>query len=205
MRPVRYYDQPMRKYLIILGLVAVLLAACTNQGTSAQPTPGSTTTLPASSTATASSSASATPSATATITVTATATASPTATPTGDATAVAELLKSRIPSITKVTTVTAALDSNKLLGRPGQYTSAAWITDNRGQAGATGIDGGAVVEIFATAADAKARSDYIQATLKSLGPSAGTEWHHLSGPTLLRVSGKLPPAANDEYTKAFAL
>ncbi|MCB5292354.1 hypothetical protein [Arthrobacter sp. SO3] len=70
-------------------------------------------------------------------------------------------------------------------------------------AGATGVDGGAVVEVFATPADAQTRSEYIQGVLKTMGPAAGTEWHHLDGATLLRVSGKLNPSVNDQYTAAF--
>ena len=36
-----------------------------------------------------------------------------------------------------------------------------------------------------------------------VGPAFGTEWHHLDGATLLRVSGKLNPSVNDQYTAAF--
>jgi hypothetical protein len=36
-----------------------------------------------------------------------------------------------------------------------------------------------------------------------MGPAFGTEWHHLDGATLLRVSGQLSPSVNDQYTAAF--
>src|SRR6478736_395988 len=129
------------------------------------------------------------------------ATPSPTPTPTAaaDATSVATALKAKVKSITKVTTVTEAMDENQLLGRNGQYTSLAWITDKGATAGKTGSDGGAVVEMFANAEDAKARSEYIQKVLKAMGPAAGTEWHHLDGATLLRVNGKLSPSVNAQY------
>ncbi|MDQ0865598.1 hypothetical protein QF036_003179 [Arthrobacter globiformis] len=120
-----------------------------------------------------------------------------------DATSIATALKPKVPSVTKITTVTEALDSNKLLGRPGQYTSAAWIADSGATPGETGVDGGATVEVFETAADAKTRSEYILGVLKEMGPAFGTEWHHLKGTTLLRVSGKLSPSVNTQYKAAF--
>lgn len=103
----------------------------------------------------------------------------------------ATALKAKVPTITAVTTLTEVLDSNRLLGRPGQYTSLAWITDLGAKAGETGTDGGTVVEVFANAEDAQDRSEYIMGVLKELGPAFGTEWHHLDGTTLLRVSGQL--------------
>ncbi|MDQ0239526.1 hypothetical protein [Arthrobacter bambusae] len=112
-------------------------------------------------------------------------------------------LKPKVLSITGITPVTEALDSNKLLGRPNQYTSAAWIADSGATAGRTGIEGGAVVEVFANAADGTARSEYILGVLKKAGPAFGTEWHHLKGNVLLRVSGVLGLSVNDQYTAAF--
>lgn len=129
----------------------------------------------------------------------------PTPTPTvaADATPIATALKAKVASITKVTTVTEALDSNQLLGRPNQYTSAAWIADSGATPGETGIDGGAVVEVFANAEDAKTRSEYILRVLKEGGPILGTEWPHLKGAALLRVSGQLSPSVNKQYAAAF--
>src|SRR5438128_546983 len=62
---------------------------------------------------------------------------------------------------------------------------------------------GTLVEVFAPAADLQARSEYIQGVLKKMGPAFGTEWHHVKGTTLLRVSGKPIPSVNDQYTAAF--
>lgn len=171
----------MRKHFAALGVAAVLLTGCSAQ---AAPT---TPSASAASTATTSAMPSATP----------------TPTTAADATSVATALQAKVPSITAVTTVTEDLDENKLLGRNGQYTSLAWITDSGATAGKTGTDGGAVVEVFANAEDAKTRSDYIQRVLKAMGPAAGTEWHHLDGATLLRVSGQLSPSVNDQYTATF--
>ena len=111
----------------------------------------------------------------------------------------AERLEDEIPTITEVTEVTEDNDSNNLIGRPGQYVSAAWISDKAGEPKTTGIDGGAVVEVFETADDAQTRSDYIQGVLKEGGAMFGTEYHYLKDSQLLRVSGKLKPSAAKTY------
>lgn len=133
----------MRKHLAVLGATAILLAGCSAPFTQSA------------SQATSAAPSSAAPAATATLTPAATPT--PTPAKAVDATSVAAALKPKIPSITKVTTVTEALDSNNLIGRPNQYTSAAWITDSGATAGETGIDGGAVAALLATGADASQR------------------------------------------------
>ncbi|OFI39472.1 hypothetical protein BIU82_14200 [Arthrobacter sp. SW1] len=120
-----------------------------------------------------------------------------------DATALASALKARIPEIAKVTAVTEATDENNLLGRPGQYVSLAWIGDKRAMPERSGIDGGAVIEVFANAEDMKTRSDYIQKMLKEMGPVAGTEYHYFSGTAMLRVNGKLTPTQAKAYESAF--
>ncbi|WP_139346715.1 PGRS-family protein [Sinomonas mesophila] len=177
----------MKRSYMALGVAAVLLTGCAP----ASPAPHSAS--PATTSETSTPSVTPTPSATPT----------PTKTSAADATAIAERIKTGVPSITGITTVTETNDSNQLIGRPGQYTSAAWVADSGAVVGATGADGGAVVEVFATEADAAARSIYIQETLTRLGPAFGTEWHHLSGATLLRVSGKLAPSVNEQYKLAF--
>lgn len=107
---------------------------------------------------------------------------------------VAERLQAAIPSVTLVTEVTENNDSNNLIGRPGQYLTAAWVADASADPTQTGIDGGAVVEVFANAEDAQSRSTYIQDTLRSMGPAFGTEYHYFDGSVLLRVSGVLVPS-----------
>ena len=124
--------------------------------------------------------------------------AAPTVVAPADAGAAAEALRAANPNITTVTVYDETNDPNDLIGRPGQYTSAAQLADGRA-AGGEGIEAGAVIEVFANAQDAQARSTYIQDTLAELGPAFGTEWHHLHGTHLLRVSGTLVPSANDEY------
>jgi len=174
--------EPMRKHLVALGVAATILDGCSAPSIQ----PAATTAAPAA------PEASATP----------TPTPTPTPAHTADATAVAMELKAKVSSITGITTVTEELDSNKLLGRPNQYTSAAWIADAGATPGETGIDSGAVVEVFANEADAAARSEYIQGILQKAGPAFGTEWHHQKGKVLLRVSGVLSPSVNDQYKAA---
>ena len=117
---------------------------------------------------------------------------------------IAEQLAAEVPTIVKVTEVTENNDVNELIGRPGQYTGAAWITDEAASdQSAKGIDGGAVVEVFENAEDAQTRSDYIQGILKEGGPAFGTEYHHLDENVLLRVSGELKPSQAKAYEAAF--
>lgn len=171
----------MRKQMIALGVAAILLAGCSapsNESPATAPAPETTSASP-------------------------TATPTPTPTQAADATAVATELQAQVPSITGITTVTEELDSNNLLGRPNQYVSAAWIADSGATPGETGIDSGAVVEVFANEEDATARSEYILEILKSGGPMFGTEWHHQKGNVLLRVSGVLSPSVNEQYKVAF--
>ncbi|WP_186814914.1 PGRS-family protein, partial [Cellulomonas terrae] len=151
---------------------------------------------------TAASSGESAPESTPTTEESSTAEATPTVVAPVDAGAAAEALRAANPNIAAVTVYDETNDPNNLIGRPGQYTSAAQITDGRA-AGGEGIDAGAVVEVFATPQEAQARSTYIQETLAELGPAFGTEWHHLQGTHLLRVSGTLVPSANEEYAVAW--
>jgi hypothetical protein len=58
---------------------------------------------------------------------------------------------------------------------------------------------GGSVEVFADAAAAKRRSEYIQTSLAALGPVAGTEYDYLTGTALVRVAGSLPPSKAAQY------
>ncbi len=169
------------KYRLILAaaLLAAAMAGCAQQQPAAQPSAAQSTTVAQSPTPAPS-------------------------TPQKAASAldVAQKIKAAVPTVTGITEITQANDANKLLGRPGQYTSGAWLTDTAGKPAATGVDGGAVVEVFATADDASTRSAYIQGQLKKLGPAYGTEYDYLNGPVLVRVSGKLTPDAAALYEAA---
>jgi hypothetical protein len=123
------------------------------------------------------------------------------------ATALANLKDAGLP-ITDSAVITETNDANDLIGRPGQYVSKVAFADSRLgvpiDPAEPGNEGGGSIEVFADGADAQARSDYIQATLQSLGPIAGTEYHYLTGPILVRVTGELPPSVAAEYEAAVA-
>jgi hypothetical protein len=93
-------------------------------------------------------------------------------------------------------------DPNKLLGRPGGYTSAATLIDKSlSPCSDPGVDCGASIEVFATPEEANKRAEY----LKSIrtGGILGTEYHTVVGSTLLRVTGELTPKTNTKYAAAF--
>lgn len=62
-----------------------------------------------------------------------------------------------------------------------------------------------VVEVFADAAAAKARSEYIQNALKG-NAILGTEWHYTaaSGAALVRITGDVKPSAAKRIEAAVA-
>lgn len=145
---------------------------------------------------------------TVTTTVAPTTTGAPTTTaaptPAADATAIAQDLKNNIGSIQKIVTVTEDNDPNDKIGRPNGYVSAAVIYDSGADCGEDlGVDCGATVEVWPSADDAKARSDYIQGILKD-APILGSEYNYLEGAALLRVTGGIKPTVAKEYQDALA-
>lgn len=102
----------------------------------------------------------------------------------------------------KVTVWTADTDPNKLLGRPGGYTSAATITDKRLTCADVSTSCGATVEVYPAEAEAQARSEYIQSILGA-GGILGTEYHYFAGGALLRVTGQLTPDQVKVYAAKF--
>jgi hypothetical protein len=128
-----------------------------------------------------------------------------------DVAALAKRVTDAIPGTT-FAVYTETTDPNKLLGRPNGYTAGAFINDPRvGPIGADAAPGdiqaastvsAVIIEVWPTAADAQARSDYIQGIEKT-APMMGSEYDHISGSALLRVSGILPPSINAEYTAAW--
>jgi hypothetical protein len=115
-------------------------------------------------------------------------------------------LSGKVSAARPGTVVTAENDKNKLMGRPHQYTSKVTFTDSRIAASDTeGLDKddslrGGAVEVFGSAEDAKARSEYIQSVTKSMPMLA--EYHYLDGPVLVRVSHFLTPQQAGEYEAA---
>ena len=107
---------------------------------------------------------------------------------------IAHLKAAGLP-ISKPVIYTAETDTNKLLGRPNQYTAKANWHDDRAPDG----DDGTTVEIFATDADRKTRQDYVAAIAKT---PIFAEYAYSRGLVLLRVSGKLTPDQAAEYERA---
>jgi hypothetical protein len=181
---------PVRKTIIMTIAAATLTAGC-GSGDSPETTARSTESR---------TSAAASDSATA-------AAPSPTAQAVDAEAALAYLRDAGLP-ITDSAVITETNDANNLIGRPGQYVSKVAFADSRlgvplDSAG-PGNEGGGSIEVFADSDDAQVRSDYIQETLQGLGPVAGTEYHYLAGPVLIRVNGGLPPSVAAEYEAAVA-
>ncbi|MFJ9771254.1 hypothetical protein ACIRVF_08415 [Kitasatospora sp. NPDC101157] len=114
-----------------------------------------------------------------------------------DASAVLAKLTAAVKTVKTGVQVTADNDPNHLLGRPGQYTSKVTFSDSRIKAADVegekedSVNRGGAIEVFATEADAKARSEYIQGIVK--GMPALMEYDYVHGPVLVRVSKLLTP------------
>jgi len=95
----------------------------------------------------------------------------------------------------------ASNDGTRLLGRPGQYTGKVNFRDTRIRDGGGGfaVSSGGSIEIFATRADAKRRSDFVSAIFASASPSIPSETDYLVGNAFLRLSHVLTPAQARKY------
>lgn len=125
----------------------------------------------------------------------ATATAAPTA-----ADVAADLSKAGLP-IADVRVVTPASDSNRLMGRPGQYTSKVFFADSRYlETDMTLGPAEHSIEAFTTVADAKRRADYI--TRISLASPMFLQYVYHSGRYVLRLNRVVEPADADAYRAA---
>lgn len=119
---------------------------------------------------------------------------------------VTQKLAEKIKSVSLTKTFTAEDDPNKLLGRPGSYTSKTSFADSRVPkdglpADNTHTEHGGGVEVFADEAGATARRDQIQTIAKSMGGLIA-EYDYVKGGVLVRVSGKLTPDQAKEYETA---
>jgi hypothetical protein len=122
---------------------------------------------------------------------------------------VTKALATKISSVKLTKVFTAEDDPNKQLGRPNGYTSKTAFTDIRipveGEVAITKENDtlrGGGVEVFADAAGAKARMDYIQSFGKATPMLA--EYDYVVGGVLLRVSKQLTPDQAKEYEKALS-
>lgn len=119
-----------------------------------------------------------------------------------DAESVVKSLAESIDDAQSATVYTAASDPNKLLGRPGGYTSKADWTDQRAKPKLDdAVQLGGSVEVYEDETAAEKRKKYIAAILEG-APAFGAEYHYVKGGVLLRVSGALTPEQAAEYEKA---
>lgn len=114
--------------------------------------------------------------------------------------AVAALEKAGIKVI-DVHVFTEQDDSNRLLGRPGQYTSKISFFDARHPRSADGGDEGEnTIEVFATAEDARRRYDYVDGITKNLPMLM--QYQVLKGRLLARFDKVLLPSEVKQYEAA---
>lgn len=131
-----------------------------------------------------------------TVTTTETATSPPTAR------AIADRIKSAVPSVVRIVQLTEHNDPNNLIGRPGGYIDAVVLYDKRVHCTELGADCGTTIEIWPSDTAATDRATYIQGILGG-GSMLGTEYDYVDGTALLRVTGVLPPSAAKIYASAF--
>jgi len=121
------------------------------------------------------------------------------------ATTVTSTLEHAVPGLRTITTYTAASDPNHLLGRPGGYSSKTAFADPRVRAAdVTGEDRDAIarggsVEVFPTAAGAKARAAMGAKISESMPALA--EYDFVHGRVLIRVSNLLTPTQAAAYKR----
>lgn len=148
---------------------------------------------------------------------------SPTGTPTGtpatpaasapaaaktlDAKGVADALAAAGLPLTAIAAQDENTDPNDKIGRPNQYTSraSADVPGGDKEGDKYGIDRGLVVEVFATEADADARSKFILDALAA-AQILGTEYHYRPADRriLVRLTGKVKPSAAKPFETAVA-
>ncbi|MEW1761920.1 hypothetical protein AB0393_36155 [Streptomyces cyaneofuscatus] len=119
-----------------------------------------------------------------------------------------KVLSGKVASAELSGVVTEDDDPNHLLGRPDQYTSKVTFTDSRikvddvadAEPGSVGLGG--AIEVFTTAADARARADDIKNVTKGMPLLA--EYGFVRGTVLIRVSHYLTPTQSADYKAAAA-
>lgn len=122
---------------------------------------------------------------------------------------VTNALAQRVTAAKLLKTYTAADDPNSLLGRPNGYTSKTAFIDARVSADKVefqkedAVERGGSIEVFADAAAAKGRMNYIQEVSKG-APGLLGEYDYVSGAVLVRVSRYLTPDQAKEYETALA-
>jgi hypothetical protein len=120
-----------------------------------------------------------------------------------DARAVLDRLVAAGLPITNPVPVDKSTDPNDLLGRPGGYTSRLSFSFPGGDPDANqyGIGRGGIIEVFATASDAKRRADSIR---KQDNGSGRHERHYRAGPVLVRLLGSVDRSLAAKVRSAMA-
>nr|BBH87841.1 hypothetical protein KTC_25920 [Thermosporothrix sp. COM3] len=103
-------------------------------------------------------------------------------------------------------TYTEENDPNKLLGRPGQYTSKVNFKDTSLEATTNSgaeisIDEGGSIEVFENEQTAQKRFQYLQALSQS-GSALFAEYEYIHGSVILRVSKTFTPTQAKAYDEA---
>jgi hypothetical protein len=177
------------KWIIVAGTVLLAVAGCGGESGSHGTKDAGTTTASATRSGPTSSPADS-PSASTTPSIAA------------DASSLAGRIKVAVPSVTKVVRITENNDPNDMIGRPNGYTNAAVLYDKGAGCTELGVDCGATIEVWPTAAEARARAAYIQGILQD-APVLGTEYDYLNERALLRVDGVIKPSTAGAYAASF--
>ena len=112
-------------------------------------------------------------------------------------------MKEKSSNIGKVVVYTEETDSNKLLGRPNQYTSKIQFADNRvDQSHAEENDAiGGTIEVFNSKEDMEKRKNYIETISSSA--SFFTRYIYAKDYAILRLESDITPEQAKEYENLF--
>jgi hypothetical protein len=116
---------------------------------------------------------------------------------------IVDALKEAGMSVGKEQVYTASNDPNKLLGRPGEYTSKVNFVDTRVKESVSSsidVTNGGSVEVFSNAKDAKTRYAYVSNIAKS--SPMFSEYDYLDKNVVLRVSTDFTPTQAKAYDSA---
>lgn len=120
-----------------------------------------------------------------------------------DAAAVGEALREQGIDLQDVAVLDEKSDTNNLLGRPGQYTSKIFFHDARHpKTPESGDEFEGTIEVFANAADAQKRRDYIEQVTS--GMPMLLQYQFLRGNVLVRLPKAFAPSETKSYEDALA-
>ena len=117
-----------------------------------------------------------------------------------DAAGIAEALRVAGLPIESVNVLTEATDDNKMMGRPGLYTSKVFFVDGRHKGEGIEPTEQNTVEVFTSEEDATRRREYIEGVTKEM--PMFTQYIIQSGQTLVRLDKSLTPTEAKEYEAA---